>query len=274
MTDALDDIRFLADSAHRPVVLDALADDPCSRAELRDATGASSATVGRIIRSFEERGWLVREQSTYSLTRLGTFVARRFAALHRDMETARELNELLPRVPVAEIGIDVDDLADAIVTRATHENPFAVVSRVRELELNSAEAYSLTDFFPEPCIDGRYEAIVDGTQAFEAVFAPIVVERAMASDADSAEKFAAIVAADRTNVYVYDGEIDHPVMFQDGEGCLIVRDDENVTIGLIETDEAAVVDWARMQFERYRADATLLAPGDLQTPLDEVLARA
>jgi predicted transcriptional regulator len=271
MTDALDDIRFLADSTHRPVVLDALADGPRSRSDLRDVTGASSATVGRIVRAFEERGWLVRERSTYSLTRLGTFVATRFDAFHRDMETARELNELLPRVPLAEIGIDVDRLTDAFVTRATHLNPFAVVSRVRELELDAEEAFSLTDFFPEPCIDGRYEAIVNGTQVFEAVFAPVVVERAMASD--SAEKFAAIVAADRTNVYVYDGTIDYPVMFQDGEGCLIVRDEENVTVGLIETGDEAVVDWARTQFECYRADATLLTPADLERSLEDVLAR-
>ena len=272
MADALDDIRFLADSEHRPVVLESLVDGPSSRAELRDATGASSATVGRIVQAFEERGWLVRERPGYSLTTLGAFVAERFDDFHRDMATARELNELLPRVPLDEIGVDVDHLTDAFVTRATHTNPFAVVSRVRELELGSAEALSLTDFFPEPCIDGRYEAIVEGTQSFEAVFAPVVVQKAMSSDA--AEKFAAIVAAERTRIHVYDGEIDYPVMFHDGEGCLIVRDEENVTIGLIETDDETVVEWVSEQFERYRADATLLSAPDLEMPLEQVLAEA
>lgn len=272
MSGALDDIRFLADSQHRAVAMDALADGPQSRADLRAVTGASSATVGRIAQAFEDRGWLVRDGSAYALTTLGAFVAERFAALRRDMETARELDRLLPRVPLQEIGIDVDRLRDAFVTRASHENPFAVVSRVRELELTAREALSLTDFFPEPCIDGRYEAIVEGTQRFEAVFAPVVVERAMASD--SAEKFEAIVASDRTHISVYDGEITYPVMCHDGEGCLIVRNDENVTIGLIETADGAVVDWVKTQFETYRSEATRLTPEALAARVDQSLTRA
>ena len=263
MSEVLDDIRFLADSRHRAVVMDSLADGPRTRVDLREATGASSATIGRIVGAFEERRWLVREGATYSLTTLGEFVARSFARLHRDMETARELNELLPHAPIEEIGIDIERLSDAFVTRATHANPFAVVSRVRELELGSQRARSLTDFFPEPCIDGRYEAIVHGTQTFEAVFAPIVVELAMASD--SADKFEAIVAAERTAIYVYDEPISHPVMFHDGDGCIIVRNDIDVTIGLIETDDEIVVDWVTEVFETHRNEATRLTPTDLAT---------
>ncbi len=266
MTGSLDDIRFLADSQHRAVTMSSLAAEPRSRAELQDVTGASSATIGRIVQAFEERGWLVRDGTHYSLTALGTFVAGSFAKHRHDMRLARKLDELLPHVPIEEIGIDVDQLTDALVTRATPANSFAMVSRIRELELDSTEARSLTDFFPEPCIDGRYEAIVNGTQTFEAVFAPTVIEAAVASD--SASKFEAIVAADRTNIYVYDGDISYPVMFHDGEVCLIVRDEENVSIGMIETDDETVVDWVMDAFETCRSEATLLTPGDLTVPLE------
>lgn len=272
MADALDDIRFLADSEHRAVVLDSLASESLTREELRDLTDASSATVGRVVQSFANRGWLVRDGTNYSLTTLGEFVARSFGGLHRDMELARELNELLSRVPLAEIGVDVDRLVDASVTRRTRANPFAVVSRIRELEHDSAVARSLTDFFPEPCIDARYEAIVHGTQRFEAVFAPIVVEAAMASDA--ASKFEAIVTADRTDVYVFDGPITQTMMIHDGVACLVVRDEEKVSIGMIETDDETVVEWVTDAFEDARADATLLTASDLAAPLDEILARA
>ena len=272
MSGALDDIRFLADSQHRFVALEALASGPCSRGELRELTGASSATVGRIAQAFEERGWLVRDGSQYTLTSLGSFVAMRFGALYEDMETAHRLDELLPYAPLAEVGIDVGRLTDAHVTHRTQTNPFAVVSRVRELEFAAEEALSLTDFFPEPCIDGRYEAIVNGDQSFEAVFTPAVVEAAM--DSAAAEKFEAIVAADRTAVYVYGGDIANPVMYHDGEGCLVVRNERDVTIGMIETDDEAVVAWVLETFEAYRAEATLLSVADLTTPLDEVLARA
>jgi predicted transcriptional regulator len=271
MTDVLDDIRFLGDSTHRAVVLSRLDEGPCSRATLREATGASSATVGRILQSFEERGWLTRDGSTYRLTAVGAFVARTFARFRRELVLADELAELLPHVPLDEIGIGVDRLADAFVTRATQTNPFAVVSRVRELELDSAAALSLTDFFPEPCIDGRYEAIVHGTQTFEAVFAPVVVDAAMASD--SADKFAAIVGADRTEIAVYDGPIPQPVMFHDGIACLVVRDEENISIGMIETNDPTVVEWVLDVFERFQSTATPLSPADFTEPLDGVLSR-
>jgi predicted transcriptional regulator len=272
MREVLDDIRFLADSEHRPVVMDLLVEEPRSRATLREETGASSATVGRILGAFEERGWLVREGSRYALTALGGFVAESFDRLQHDMALAHELNELLPYVPLSEIGIGVESLTDATVTHATQFEPFAVVSRVRELERISAEARSLTDFFPEPCIEGRYESIVNGTQTFEAVFAPVVVELAMESA--FAAEFEAIVAADRADVYLFDGEIEYPVMFHDGVGCLVVRNEVDVSIGMIESDDETFVEWVTDTFERYRADATLLAPADLAEPLEDVLARA
>jgi predicted transcriptional regulator len=271
MDEALDDIRYLADSQHRPVVMRMLVESRCSRAALQEATGASSATVGRIVQAFEERGWLVRDGAHYSLTALGRFVAESFAHHHGDMEVARELNDLLPYVPLGEIGIDVEQLTDATVTHATQYNPFAVVSRVRELERVSEEARSLTDFFPEPCIEGRYKSIVYGTQTFEAVFAPAVFESAFASD--FTDEFEAIVASDRTDVYVYDGDISYPVMIHDGVGCLVVRNEVDSSIGLIETDADVFLEWVTDVFETYRADATLLTSEDLVRPLEDVLAQ-
>lgn len=271
MDEVLDDIRYLADSQHRPVVIRMLADGRCSRAELREATGASSATIGRIVQAFEERGWLVRDGAQYSLTPLGKFIAASFAQLYGDMEVARELNELIPYVPLDEIGITVEQLTDATVTHATQHNPFAVVSRVRELERVSEEARSLTDFFPDPCIEGRYTSIVHGTQSFEAVFAPTVFESAMASE--FRDEFEAIVASDRTDIYVYDGDISYPVMIHDGVGCLVVRDDDDVSIGMIETDESEFLEWVTAVFETYRADATLVSSEDIVTPLEDILAR-
>jgi predicted transcriptional regulator len=272
MTVVLDDIRFLADSQHRGVVMDSLASGSLSRTELRDVTGASSATIGRIVQAFEERGWLVRDGSHYTLTALGEFVARSFETHRHDMELARELDGLVPYVPIREIGIDVDRLRDAFITRRTQTNPFAVVSRIRELEFDAAQARSLTDFFPEPCIDGRYEAIVNGTQTFEAVFTPNVIAAAIASD--SAHKFEAIVTSDRTDIYLYDGDISQPVMIHDGVACLVVRDEENVSIGMIETDDGTVVEWVTDVFETYRDEAKVLTSGDLTAPLDELLFQA
>lgn len=61
----LDDIAFLARSAHRVGVLDALAEGQRERDQLRDATGASSPTLGRILADFEERHWVARDGRPY-----------------------------------------------------------------------------------------------------------------------------------------------------------------------------------------------------------------
>lgn len=261
MDGAIEDIRFLADSSHRPVALAMLADGPCSRMDLRAATGASSATIGRLAQAFEKRGWLTRDGSQYALTPLGEFVAERFADFHRDMIAVGELESVLSSIPHEQIGIDVDRLTDAKITSATPSNPFAVVSRVRELELDSAAAMSLTNFFPEPCIAARHEAIVEGTQRFDAIFTPGVLEAAMTSA--SADKFEAIVAADRTDIYRYDDSIEHPLMINDGIGCLIIRNEENVSTDLIESGDPAFVDWVTNVFETHRNEASLLTPDDL-----------
>lgn len=272
MTDPLDDIRYIADSTHRPVVLAALAERPRSRDELRAVTGASAATVGRLLVGFEERGWLERAGREYRLTRLGAFVAAGFSRLHDQIAASGELQPLLRGIPLDDIGIGVDQLVGARVTRRTPSEPLAIASRIRELELTSQDARSLTDFFPEPCIDGRYEAIVDGTQTFEAVFSPGVVAGAMASSA--AEKFAAIVDADRTDVRVYADPIDYRVMVHDGVACLVVTDDRDVSIGMVETDDETVLTWVSDRFERHQAAATPLTVDRLETVAAEAATGA
>lgn len=261
MTAVLDDIRFLADSKHRVVAMDELADGPRSRSDLRSLTGASSATVGRLLQEFERRGWLTQDGSQYALTPLGQFVSTEFAALHTKMTVARDLRELLPNLPLESMGVEIEWLADATVTRATKANPLAMASRIREFEHHSEQSLSLTDFFPEPCIDGRHEAVVEGTQSFEAVFEPGVIEAAMVSD--FADKFAQLIDADGATVYVYDGAVSCPVLLNDGLACLVVRDAENTSVGLIETDDERVVSWVEEVYEAHRQDATLLTADDL-----------
>lgn len=58
MTRQLDEIEFLARSAHRVGVLDVLAAGPRDRDDLRTATGASSPTIGRVLSDFEDHRWI------------------------------------------------------------------------------------------------------------------------------------------------------------------------------------------------------------------------
>lgn len=266
MRPVLDDIRFIADSRHRVVAMSELVDGPRSRADLRGVTGASSATVGRLLGDFERRGWLTPDGTQYALTPLGRFVAEEFADFYTKLQVARDLRELLSDLPLDVMGFGIECLADASVTRSTPDNPLAMASRIREYEHDSAESLSLTDFFPEPCIDGRHDAVVNGSQTFEAVFSPGVIEAAMASP--SAEKFVELVTAEGSSVSVYDGEIEPPVLLNDGLACLVVRNDQKTSVGLIETDDERVVSWVRDRFEAHRDAATPVTVEYLSTVAD------
>ena len=271
MSAPLDDIQFLVDSENRVRAVEALASEPRSRAELRDVTGASAATISRTLRAFESRGWVSREGNRYALTTNGAYVASAFADFHDCMTTAHDLDDLFPWLPLEEVGIDVDSLTGARITVASEENPMAITTRVREVDRWSTRSRSLAPYFPEPCIDSRHRAVLDGTQTFETVITPPVVEAAMSLDC--ATKFEELVSADRCSVYLYDGDIPCVGMVNDGTALLVVKDDRNATVGLVETDAQMVVERFTETFEEYRTNATLLTPEDLGRERDYEVAR-
>ena len=271
MFTPLEDIRFLADSENRFTALEALAEGPRTRSELRSATEASSATISRLLGDFENRGWVTRDGNRYALTPLGEYVASRFISLYDDMTTAGELRELLPWFPLEELDVesDLEVLAGARITAATPDDPMAPVARVLDIERKSTWTNTLADKFPEPCVEARHEAVVDGAQTMELVTTPVVIESVMASA--GADKFEEIVAADRSTVYVYDGDLP-PGGIYDGTAYLIVLDDRDVSVGLIESDDPALVDRLTGTFDEYREASTRLTTSDLGNGQESVRA--
>ena len=263
MSTPLDDIRFLADSENRFVALDVLAAGPRTRAELQSATEASSATISRLLGDFESRGWVARDGNRYALTPLGGYVSSAFIDLYDRMTTASDLRELLPWFPLGELDVEfnLDVLTGARITAATPDDPMAPVARVLDIERESTWTNTLADKFPEPCIEARHEAVVVGTQTFELVTTPAVIASVMTSPA--ADKFEDVVAADRSTVYVYDGDVP-PGGIYDGMAYLIVLDDQDVSVGLIESDDPALVDQLTERFDEYRDESARLTTSELK----------
>ena len=271
MPTPLDDIRFLSDSANRFTALAVLAEGPRTRADLKRETGASAATISRLLGDFESRGWARRDGHEYELTPLGEYVAGAFVDLHEHMTTASELRELLPWFPLGELDVEVemDVLNDATITAATPENPMASVARVLEIERESRRTRTLATRFPKACIDARYEAIVERGQTCELILTPKAVTAALESP--NAEKFDAIVAAEGATLYVHDGEV-VPGGLADGSAYLIVADDDDANVGVIESDDPAVVEQVEATFEAYREASTRLTPSTLEEQRDAARA--
>lgn len=84
------DISFLTRSEHRVVSLVAMAVRPRSRSELGEMTGASSSTIRRTLRQFEDRHWIARDGYQYETTELGAFIAATMSDLLDRFETKFE----------------------------------------------------------------------------------------------------------------------------------------------------------------------------------------
>jgi predicted transcriptional regulator len=254
MGSPLDDIQFLADSENRVTAIAELAAGSRTRAELRDATAASSATISRLLRAFENRGWVTGSRGRYHLTELGVYVADAFGEFHGRMTTANDLQSLLPALPLERLGLDIEAFTGAKVTVSTTSDPMAATVRLRELELGSLESRGLSSLFPEPCIDARHAAVVEGPQRLESVVSPTVVEAALSSK--FGHKFVELVEADRCDIYVFTGTIELLGAINDGAACLALVHGER--LALVETSNPTVVEAVSDAFEGYKSQATPL----------------
>jgi len=133
MDSAVRDIEFLARSEHRLGTLEALSDGRHDRRDLRAATGASDPTIGRVVRDFEDRSWIVRDGPCYELTPLGEFVTERFLDLCEGMRTGETLREVWQWLPREMEGFAVEHFEDAVVAYPGPNYPYTPVERVTHL---------------------------------------------------------------------------------------------------------------------------------------------
>lgn len=133
MDPAIQGIEFLARSEHRVAALEALFDERLDRRDLRAVTGASDPTVGRVVRDFEDRSWIVRDGPHYELTPLGEFVADLFLELREGMRTGETLREVWQWLPLEMEEFAVEYFEDAVVAYPGPNYPYEPVDRVTHL---------------------------------------------------------------------------------------------------------------------------------------------
>ncbi|WP_435178103.1 helix-turn-helix transcriptional regulator [Halorussus sp. AFM4] len=176
MNSPIEDVEFLARSEHRIDVLDALADEPRTRTDLQDATGASSATLGRVLSDFEARKWVTRSGYRYELTTQGRFIAEGVADLLVRVETERRLRDVLELLPAESLGFTLDMFADAVVTVGDAEDPYRAVRRFDEL-IEGAESMRAfgTATLKSANVGTLHRNIVEGMET-EILYPPPIIE--------------------------------------------------------------------------------------------------
>ncbi|ELY85304.1 helix-turn-helix transcriptional regulator [Natrialba taiwanensis] len=258
----LDDIEFLARSEHRVAVLDALADRPRSRVALRRETGASSSTVGRTLRAFEERNWIRRTGKRYETTQLGAFVAAGLRELIDRLETERKLRDTWQWLPSEGSGFTIEMATDAVVTVAEVDAPYRPVNRFASL-FEETDRFRFVGFdiaLLEPCKDELRERVLDGMRT-EIIDPPSVARSILAT---YGEHCAGPLESGNLTVRAHDDLPPYGISLFDDRVAVSCADRRSGAVQLLlDTDVPTTCEWAESAFERYRRESRPLTLGSV-----------
>lgn len=249
MDAPLETVEFFARSENRVEVLRLLAERNHTRKSLADATGASQATLSRILRDFDDRSWVQRQGGEYVATATGCLVARGFTDLFDVLSTEQKLREVVEYLPAEALTFDLRHLADATVTLPTGTRPDAPVGRLLELERDADQVQAFSHAFNERSLSLIAQRVHDDELAFEGVFSRDAID-ALVADPDLRDRLTTLLDADDTAVRVHRA-VPLAVTVVGETVHLLVRDESGVLRASIETDDSTVRSWATNAFEEY-----------------------
>jgi predicted transcriptional regulator len=259
MEAPLEEIEFLARSTNRVEVLRLVATRPHTRGELAATTGASQATLGRILEDFAERSWVEREGGKHVATATGELVADGIDELIAVLETEGKLRDVVAYLPAAELGFDLRRLAEATVTVPSRTRPSAPLQQVLDAMEGARRLQAFSHTLNEQSLATAHDRVTAGRQTFEAVLSPGAIE-ALAADDELWTRLRALAEHDDATIAVADEEVPLSVTVADGTVSLLVRDEGGILRASIHTDDAVVREWAADAFADYRAAATPFDP--------------
>lgn len=261
MASSIEDIEYLARSEHRIAALRSLSGGPCDRDELQQDSGASKATIARLLNEFEGRKWVVREGHQYELTDLGIFVADEFLQLVDRMETERSLRDVWQWFPSALDGCTVSMFADAMISLPKSHSPYHPIPRFVELVESAHQMRGFSDRSLKP---GSYEVVlqhaIDGMET-ELIFPSAVIDEMVTVTVDGLIE----AAIESRHLSLLEHETlpsDLGLALFDDRLALYCRDENGITRVGIDTDTRDAVSWGESVYEDVRDEAqTIEAAG-------------
>ena len=264
--EPLEDVAYLARSAHRVTALERLAGGPMTRRALHEATEISQPTLGRILDGFEERGWVECDRTagrTYGLTPFGEVVAAEFEALLRTVNTMQRFRALAPMLPLQRMEFDLRHFADARITLPSGGDATAHMRREDELIADADAVRFLCSSSYGPGIKAYRDRVVGSDVEFEAVITADALDAA-AADPESAEYVNDLAAAENATIHRYEGSLSLILGLIDDAVSIGPLDESGVPVAFIESRNPANRSWVESEFEAHLADAERVAPGQDQ----------
>lgn len=256
MASTLEDIEFIARSPHRVEVLDALADAPRTRHELKERADVSRITIRRLLEDLEERGWIEHDDGQYEATASGRVAAREFARLQANLSVADQLDDALEWLPTNDFDFDLAYLRDAdVLPSESWESQTEVIRHAADLVEGTRRIEGTAIGFSHEVVDTMRDHVVAGRGDFEVVVDETCL-RMIRNDSGLRERFQDMLASGNAIIHRYEGETPlHMVITFDELVSICGHVDEGPPPGALESTEPTVLDWARSYFEEAKASA-------------------
>jgi predicted transcriptional regulator len=254
MTEVFDDIRFLARAEPRIRAIRLLAKRPCSRDELIDVLDISRATLSRLLRQFEDRGWVEQDGQQYTTTRFGTAIADDISSLTETVTTTQEVQPLDEYLPFDELGLEIHQIRGATITKATSSDPSAPARQVGQILESSNRTRILKHAIDPNASRPHYEAVIEGQQRTEVVLTRDAI-RTVTQNSETRQWFEEMVTND-VPLYRYDGSLPVNLKIVDDTVLLTPSDENGLIVALVECENEDILSWATDLFESYCSQAT------------------
>lgn len=258
----LEDVEYLARSPNRVRVLKAMDTDSYTRSELRELTGISQPTLGRILDGFERRGWIRKSGTVYQRSRLGSLLADAFGHLLDTVETVQKLAELEERLPTERMDFDFRLFREATITTPHPPDVFAHLRRAEELVTPAAHTTWLTGNMYLDSIPKQRELLFERNQTQEVIISQAALDVAL-SRPETVAMIRELLESGRITVYRFDGTVPLSVGLADETALVVPYDDNNAPCALIDTENDVIRDWVSEMLREYREQAELLTLSDL-----------
>lgn len=258
MGSALDDMEFLARSDHRVEVLDLLRNGPHQRDELREKTGASSSTLGRVLNELEDRSWIERTGQQCEVTQLGAYVVAGTTALLERLGHERRLRDVWQWLPNELPGFSVEMLADANVTVVDPGDPYGPTNRCASFYREAKWLRGFDAGLTAPHhFEELYQRIVDGMET-EVILPPEVSQNVGTT---YPEKAAQVLHSDAFTLYIHENvPLYRLTVFDNRVGIGGYDPDSGVLSVYVDTDSPSAREWAEATYESFRRGAQAVDP--------------
>ena len=250
----LDEVEFLVRSEHRVAALGALAKGPQSRDDLRALTDASTSTIGRTLREFEERQWIRRNGHQFEATQLGAFVAAGIRELIERIEAEQKLRAVWQWLPSEASGFTIEMATDAVVTDAAADSPYGPVNRFVSL-LRETDRFRFVGYdvaLLEPCKDELSKRILGGMRT-QIIDPPSVAAYILSTYREHCSE---PLESGNLTVRLHDDLPPYGIsLFDDRVGVSGYNPDNGTVQVLVDTDAPEAREWAESTYESYRREA-------------------